>query len=364
MTRSNPRPGRLFSAFFLALGASLLASAAAWAGATIELLPRAAVDKDYIRLSDVARIEEAAGAPAGLSEVFLCKAPAKGALLHLTCADVQARLLAYGIGVQGISFRGAEEVRIIRAPSEGIRFSAERSSAAASPSISEAAEAIPPAPGNLEERLVQAMQAFLEEAVARVMPGAEVRVELVRILSRPEDSCVPARIEVEETPAAPSQGPARFGLCLLDEKGARLGRVDALFHTVLQAPVAVAVRPIRRSETLQAGDLRMEIREVAGSLKPFTALDRLVGKRAKTAIRADCVVDQGAVETPPLVVRNQVVPVTAQAGIFTVSHFAKALAPGAAGDVIPVKNIDSGETYAARVKQDGALELVLSVPQG
>ena len=125
---------------------------------------------------------------------------------------------------------------------------------------------------------------------------------------------------------------------------------------VLTAPAladsVVATRTIRAQTIISIEDLTTVEAALPGALAdPVLA----VGMEARVAIYAGRPVRAQDLGAPALVERNQLVPLIFLSGGLAISTEGRALARGAAGEVIRVMNLSSRNTVNGRVGPDGAI---------
>ncbi len=88
-------------------------------------------------------------------------------------------------------------------------------------------------------------------------------------------------------------------------------------------------------------------------------LDRgaLVGKTARRTLLPGLPVAANAVGEPKVVTIGAMVRVVFIEGGLTISTYASALQAGAVGDVIPVRNMESGLTVSGTIARDGSIQV-------
>jgi flagella basal body P-ring formation protein FlgA len=91
----------------------------------------------------------------------------------------------------------------------------------------------------------------------------------------------------------------------------------------------------------------------------MVVLDRaaLVGKTARRTLLPGLPVASNAVGEPKIVTVGAMVKVVFVEGGLTISTYASALQAGAAGDVIPVRNMESGLTISGTIESDGSIKV-------
>lgn len=125
---------------------------------------------------------------------------------------------------------------------------------------------------------------------------------------------------------------------------------------VLTAPAladsVVATRTIRAQTIISIEDLTTVEAALPGALAdPALA----VGMEARVAIYAGRPVRAQDLGPPALIERHQLVPLIFLSGGLAISTEGRALARGAAGEVIRVMNLSSRNTVNGRVGPDGAI---------
>lgn len=88
-------------------------------------------------------------------------------------------------------------------------------------------------------------------------------------------------------------------------------------------------------------------------------LDRsaLVGKTARRTLLPGLPVAANSIGEPKVVTIGAMVRVVFSEGGLTISTYASALQAGAAGDVIPVRNMESGLTISGTIDRDGSIHV-------
>jgi flagella basal body P-ring formation protein FlgA len=90
-----------------------------------------------------------------------------------------------------------------------------------------------------------------------------------------------------------------------------------------------------------------------------TVLDRaaLIGKTARRTLLPGLPVAINAVGEPKIVTIGAMVRVVFAEGGLTITTYASALQAGAVGDVIPVRNMESGLTISGTIESDGSIKV-------
>lgn len=120
--------------------------------------------------------------------------------------------------------------------------------------------------------------------------------------------------------------------------------VEALADTV------VTLRQIEHGASLTGADLALQKREITqNSHLAARSIDAVIGKRARTTLRANQPVRADQVEKVPLISSGQMVTIIAETDVMKISVTGKARSSGAEGDIIRVQNLTSLKEIPARV---------------
>ncbi len=88
-----------------------------------------------------------------------------------------------------------------------------------------------------------------------------------------------------------------------------------------------------------------------------TSRQALLGKVAKRSLPAGAPIAINAFADPKVVSRGSLAPVVLQEGGLTISGYALALENGSVGNIVRLKNMDSGLTIAGTVQADGSVRV-------
>lgn len=126
--------------------------------------------------------------------------------------------------------------------------------------------------------------------------------------------------------------------------------------------VLIPSRVIYPGETIELAALK-QVTLMAGKHKPdavATRADELNGKIAKRTLLPGRYIPATAIREAWLVEQGAAVQVFFIAGGLTISATAVTLQPGAAGDLVKVRNIDSGKILSGTVMADGSIRVSAS----
>lgn len=123
--------------------------------------------------------------------------------------------------------------------------------------------------------------------------------------------------------------------------------------------VLIPNRVIYPGETIAVGSLK-EVTLIPGKKIPdavATRIEELDGKIAKRTLLPGHYIPINAIRAPWLVEQGAPVQVIFAAGALTISAAAVTLEPGSAGDLVKVRNIDSGKIFSGTVMADGTIRI-------
>lgn len=212
------------------------------------------------------------------------------------------------------------------------------------------------------DEIVAAAKQFL---VARLpWYPQDVTVELAQP-AQPVVEVAGSRDQVRLDPELPSTGNLLGRVAvnvIVTAHGERLRQVPVYFDVKLFQQVAVAVRRIEPGEALGVQNLRFERMAVEGFAAPLTAADDLTGRRAKRALPAGQVIaaadaEVPAAQAPVLVKARELVRVMTRVGPLTLTVLGEAQQDGREGQIIRVRNTDSGRVVQGRVIAPSLVEV-------
>lgn len=116
----------------------------------------------------------------------------------------------------------------------------------------------------------------------------------------------------------------------------------------------VATRTIRAQSVLTADDFTLVAAEIPEALTDATLA---LGQEARVVIYPGRPIRAADLGPLAIVERNQIIPLAFQAGALAIMTEGRALARGAAGDVIPVMNLSSRSKVFGTVGPDGIVRV-------
>lgn len=310
----------------LLLALALLLAAPALAGQpTVVVRPKAAVEDPIVRLGDIAKLRGFAPADhARVAAIELGRAPAVGLGQLMPRAYVEARIR------------------------EGELPPGTRLQIPARVEISRRARTLDG----------ETLRARVREAIERHMPHEAAAVAAIDVPAL-ADLKLPAGAEVDVrfAPDEAFRGPVVAEL-VIDDRGDTLrtrrvsARVD-VFETVYGLAEAR-----RRGQKLDAADL-VELRLASGALPRDVIRDPslIAGAVLRRGVEPGEPIREAWLDVPPLVGRGDRVRMEAVRGPLRITARGEALATGAHGAWVRVRNLDSGKIVSGRVTAPGVVEM-------
>ena len=124
--------------------------------------------------------------------------------------------------------------------------------------------------------------------------------------------------------------------------------------------VVVAARPLGRKTLLTAADLKLARRDLAQLHSGyFSDIGQLIGKQTGRSIAVDTAISSSLVREPLAIKRGQRVSLVAASGGLEVRMSGEAMADGAAGDRIRVRNLSSKRVVDGIVKSASTVQVAM-----
>jgi flagella basal body P-ring formation protein FlgA len=212
-----------------------------------------------------------------------------------------------------------------------------------------------------EEEVVQAAKSFLEQRLP--WNKQDVTIEAQPLYASLETSG--ARDQIRLQPELPATGTllgrVRVNV-VLTLNGERQSEVPVYFEVKLHLNVAVATRRIEHGEPLGENNVRYERMAIDGQSGYLTDADALAGRRAKRVLAAGQIIPSADAEVPaaeaPIVVKQRdLVKLVARTGPLILTTLGESLQDGHSGDVIRVRNVDSGRVVQGKVVGAALIEV-------
>lgn len=270
--------------------------------------------------------EVAALAGSGAEEVArveLGRVPGPRQLRAVSRLTVQRALELAGIERESIRLLGASQVRV---RGEGVALDQEE------------------------------VEAVVREALARIAPEADITLERLQM---PRGVQLPAgehELRVSEEFSSPCQGTNRIPLEVVTDGGVRT--IGLYARLVIEGPLVVAARDVRRGEQVSEADLRVEHRSYPPGRRLFHDPDEVVGLVARGTLRAGDPLRGASLSPADAVVTGQSVQAVYRSGQVELLLDTRARASGAVGEIIPVVGQDGTSIIQARVVDTGRVEIL------
>lgn len=131
---------------------------------------------------------------------------------------------------------------------------------------------------------------------------------------------------------------------------------DWVVRAEVSAKVVVALVDVPANRPLTEADLAQERRKLSDMADALPALEAAIGQASKRSLRTGQVVQARFLAQPLLIKRGDSVNILARNGPIEVNMAGEALEPGRRGEVLRVRNVNTGKTIRARVLDSGVVE--------
>jgi len=304
---------------------------------SIRLKAAAAVDHETVVLGDIAQVS--GGSAATISRVQsldLAALASDGESETITARHVQARLLLEGIDPRTVTVSGASQAKVKREATAVISGPHSYEDEVLAQVVEALAKAWLASPDDIEVQVVATQTRFEMPAGSTVVPELELP-------SRLEPGKIHARVKWM------NQG-----------KPERVEPVS--FEARLRQTVVLAAHKIDRGIPLKPQDV-IEDRRLLDKRVEQVRAEQVVGYVSKRSINQGEQLqakDLASPRTAPVIQPRQGVKVVARKGTLAVTlQMAQALEAGNVGDVIQLRNLQSGQVIAGRVVSSQLVEIPL-----
>lgn len=124
--------------------------------------------------------------------------------------------------------------------------------------------------------------------------------------------------------------------------------------------VIVSNRPLNSKDTLTAADLRLERRNVANLTQGYiNDMNRLIGQSLNRYIQANIIITPPMLGVKTLIRKGQAVTLLVSSGGIEISAAGIAMADGAAGDLIKVRNLSSKKVVEGEIINQNLVKIPL-----
>jgi flagella basal body P-ring formation protein FlgA len=146
-------------------------------------------------------------------------------------------------------------------------------------------------------------------------------------------------------------GMALFGLCALSPGSA----LSASLSDVLPVPT-ITIHPGDAIKDDWLVDREFSAASPAGS-SFVSSRETIVGKIARRTLLPGAPIPLNAVSTPKIVANGAKVRIVLEEGALTIATYGAALQDGGVGDVISLRNLETGLTVSGTIQADGSVRL-------
>jgi len=195
---------------------------------------------------------------------------------------------------------------------------------------------------------------LLAQAEREGLQAAQASAEAVAVQAQGQSPAAACREPWQVQP-----GETRFvsrmrfvALCPADPSAPR----EFIVRAELSAEVVVALRPLPANQPIAAADLALARRDVSALRDASSEIEAVQGLSARRALKAGQVVQTGLLIEPLLVKRGAAVRIVARSGPVEVSASGEALDAGRRGEIVRVRNSNTGKVIRARVTGDAQVE--------
>lgn len=200
---------------------------------------------------------------------------------------------------------------------------------------------------NREQEVRDAVTSFVSSRTAGM--GWDVsmrRITITGALKLPEGA-----IDYEVVAPQKWEGWGNLSLAVLARQKDRVVRnIPVRIEVEALADMVVATRQIDHGAGITAADVVLQKREITQSSHLASrTIDDVVGKQARTTLKANQPIRPDQIDRVPLVKSGQMVTIVAENEILKISVSGKARSAGAEGDTIKVQNLTSLKEIPARV---------------
>jgi flagella basal body P-ring formation protein FlgA len=211
---------------------------------------------------------------------------------------------------------------------------------------------------SLAERIAEETAEFVTQRVTLPYDSISVDVTVPAVAARASD-VTHFTVDLYETSKA-VVGTVPVKVTVVLDDGQTIS-YTATARVRIWSDAAVAAKRLKRHETLDEADVRMEKREVTNAIDGyFTTAEEVAGMRSTRVISSGRLLMLSSVETIPLISRGSDVSVTIVIGAVIITSRGKALEDGDLGSLIDVRDCATGKRFIGEVAGENAVVLQVS----
>ena len=320
--------GKLGACFVIMAAVCLLSPAAFTSDGTCLTLKTAAlVEKDSVRLSDIATLTGTSKVQMKtMGATVVARSPQPGQTRFVGIDYIRIRLKQSGIDTASMIFKGPPDVRITRQ-----------------------AAALP----------IQRIQHAVEMAIRSRMPWKNEDVTISEIGLDETIQLPTGRLTYRIEPSRNERYRGKTIMALhlfVDGDAVRKVWVNATISVM--ADVVTVIRPLGKHAYIELADLSVERRDLSNlSSDTVSRIEDALGNRTTRMIYPQTVLQSSMFASPPLVRKGDIVKIVASAGPMLITATGTVKQQGCKGDMVRVVNTDSNRIITARVTGPGAVEV-------
>ena len=285
----------------------------------ISILKKVEIDKEKIKLGDIADIEgQDIEKVEKLKKIFIGRAPLPGKTRRVDNNYIVVRLKQNNVDFSTIHLKPQRETLVSRS---FIKITKEE------------------------------IEKIVTESLSSIFPFEMDKVNIKKI-DISDDAIVPkGKFTYKITPPANTDFLGNVPLSVfLYIDGEYQKRVYATLKVELITDVVVAVRPLRRNFTITDLDIKTVKMDMA-NLPSNAVLNSkdVIGKKLTHAVSAGTILRTDLLDLPPMVNRNDIVVIIAETENFRITTIGESQESGNLGDMIRVINLDSKKEVYAKI---------------
>ena len=198
-----------------------------------------------------------------------------------------------------------------------------------------------------EHRVRESVSEYVRQKTAHL--GLEIRIKRMSIGGNPVLPEGPLDFEVIAPQQWEGWGSANLAV-LVRQRDRVVLNTSVQVEVEALAGMVVALRQLDYGTIISETDVAVQQRDVASAAGKYTRdPDAVVGRRARTSIRANAAIRTDQVEKVPIIKSGQMVTIVAENEVMKITVAGRAKGSGAEGDTIMVQNMSSLKDIPALV---------------
>jgi flagellar basal body P-ring formation protein FlgA len=198
-----------------------------------------------------------------------------------------------------------------------------------------------------EPRIREAVSGYVQQKTAHL--GLDIRIKRMNISGGPVLPEGPLDFEVVAPQQWEGWGNANLAVVVRQRDRVVLN-ISVQVEVEALSDMVVALRQLDYGTIISATDVGVQQRDVASVAGKYTRdPDAIVGRRARTSIKANAAIRTDQVEKVPIIKSGQLVTIVAENEVMKITVAGRAKGSGAEGDTIMVQNLSSLKEIPARV---------------